>query len=260
MTPIADSARTPQEQVEDGTPFVALPFSDKVVARLTRNATWTEGQHDVTASSGDLMVSEAAAIVVRHLTLPARAEVGGKRTHGLHRAATGHSPEIGWQAQRLAEMTDEELDVYWRNNSWRRDEDGAALVGAYRGLVEDDALVRVGHELDRWAASSSRSHTLGGAGSPPSCDIPAIHLERALERLIDEAGGAVTAAASEQAAVLADLQRAFDERSEWALQLVELLARRDDQLRRLRYLRHLAFWRWGHALRLASSSRRSGRS
>ena len=179
VVPHVDPTRHPRDQVEAGIPFVAMPFLSKVIARLSRGIQYTEGQHDIIKAEGQARIVPAAGITVRHLPLPSRNHVKLKREHGRRRISAGYSAETGWQAQSLAYKTDEELDAYWENNSWRSAEGRPAMIGAYGGLVRDDGLVEIGQRLAQGAAG----------GSPMAfTEISAARLERVIEQLVDYAG------------------------------------------------------------------------
>ncbi len=190
VVPDVDASRPSREQVDAGAPFVAMPFPSKVIARLSRDIRFTEGQHNIAALAGEGVQAEANGIIVRHLSLPARNDLILKREHGRRLMAAGFAPGVGWQLQRLANMTDEELDRYWGNNSWRHSDDQRVLVGAYDGLVEDDALVEIGRTL---AGASHRLGTSPNARSRETATVVEVGpqcLERLLESLVDDFGDA----------------------------------------------------------------------
>jgi hypothetical protein len=190
VVPHVDQTRPDRERVDAGMPFVAMPFPSKVIARLSSDLRFTEGQHGVTAAEGTDAEAETTGIIVRHLSLPARAELTGKREHGRRRVKAGTDADIGWQLQRLAGMTDEELDAYWDNNSWRHSDDRGVLVGSYDRLIEDDALVQIGRDL---AAAADRLSSRPDAGVNETTTVREIgprRLERLLESMVDDLGAA----------------------------------------------------------------------
>jgi hypothetical protein len=261
-----------------------MPFPSKVVARLSRCIEFTEGQHAIVRSQGESRTDESTGIIVRHLSLPSRHEVADKREHGLRRAAAGFSSEIGWQLQRLAHMTDRELDAYWTNNSWHLSDDRRVLVGTYDRLVEDDALVRIGHDLAR--AGDRFREAPGAKANPvtPFGEIPSRRLERLVDSLVNQVGTA-DLRQQERMAALHTLQKKFDERTAWALELDAQLRERDQRLvslakeyderttwalrlndelakrdRELVAVRSSTLWRTMRALHLASRPRKASDS
>ena len=187
VVPHEERSLPERELVEAGMPFVAMPFPSKVVARLRREVRFTEGQHGVTAPAEAGVQVEADGLVVRHLSLPAREELAGKREHGRRRAAAAAGPDLGWQLTRLAGMTDVELDAYWANNSWRRETDGRVLVGDYSSLVEDTGLADIGarlHAATQQAAPGSHAAPAGATIRP----VDPGKLERVLEAVLDDCG------------------------------------------------------------------------
>jgi hypothetical protein len=281
VVPHVDPTCPPRDLVDAGMPFVAMPFPPKVIAGLSSDTRFTEGQHGITKARGDGRIADALGIVVRHLSLPSRDELAGKREQGRRRVAAGFPPEIGWQVQRLATMTDGELDAYWSNNSWHLSDDQSALVGAYDRLVEDDALVQIGHEL---SYAADRFRTRQGAGvsrTTPSGGVPAPRLERLVQSLVDDLGMAELVHDERSAALhkeldertawaldlaeqvrdrderLMGLAKEFDERSAWALRLSNRLAEAD---RELAGIKHSRIWRAARALHLAPQPRTSAGS
>ena len=198
VEPSADPARPARERVDAGAPFVAMPFPAKVIARLACDIRFTEGNHGITRSQDESAQAEASGIVVRHLSLSARGDLAVKREQGRRRIAAGFDPEIGWQLQRLAFRSDEELDAYWDNNSWHLADDGRVLVGDYDRLIEDSALVGIGRDLapaiDRLGASpmvgADGASAVGADGTSAVVAIEAPRLERLLESLVDDFGTA----------------------------------------------------------------------
>jgi hypothetical protein len=190
MMPHADPTRPSREQVDAGMPFVAMPFPAKVIARLSRDIRFTEGSHSITRSRGEGAQAESDGIVVRHLSLSARSDLAVKREQGLRRIAAGFAPEIRWQLQRLAYMTDEELDAYWHNNSWHHSDDHRVLVGAYDRLVEDDALVEIGRTLATADDRLCRNRNAGTSERGKVDEIGPKRLERLLQSLVDDLGAA----------------------------------------------------------------------
>ena len=279
VVPYVDPTSPPRDQVDAGMPFVAMPFPSKVIARLSRDIKFTEGQHSITKTKGEGRITDATGIVVRHLSLPSRDRLVAKREHGLRRIAAGYSSEIGWQLQRLAYMTDGELDAYWRNNSWHLSDNQRVLVGTYDGLVEDDALVQVGHDLAR--AGDGFRTTQGAAADEAERfgEIPAQKLERLVQSLVDDLGMAELSGPESLVALqkefdertawalelddqvrvrderLAALTKEFDERNAWALRLNDQLAEKD---RELAAIKSSALWRSARALHLAPRSRTAG--
>jgi hypothetical protein len=198
VQPCADPARPARERVDAGAPFVAMPFPSKVIARLASDIRFTEGNHSITRSQDEGAQAEASGIVVRHLSLSARGDLAVKREQGRRRIAAGFDPEVGWQLQRLAFRSDEELDAYWDNNAWHLADDGRVLVGDYDRLIEDDALVGIGRDLapamDRLGASptvgADGASAIGADGTSAVVAIEAPRLERLLESLLDDFGTA----------------------------------------------------------------------
>ena len=111
-----------------------------------------------------------------------------KRRHGLRRIAAGYSPEADWQARRLVPMTETELDHEWRNNAWRLTADQQAVAGTYGGLVQDEALVRVGQDLARACAPCNKSRGTGGNETSRFPEIPSRKLEHLVQHLVDDYG------------------------------------------------------------------------
>ena len=188
VVPYADSTRSCREQVDAGLPFVSMPFPSKVIARLAREIRFTEGQHGITDSGNAGGQAEASGIVVRHLPLSASDELLGKREHGRRRIDAGFGPDLGWQNQRLAHMTDSELEAYWDNNSWRLAEDQGVLVGAYGDLIEDGAFVEIERNL---AAETVRCGQSSRAGRRTTATVRKVgrdKLERLLDRTLDDFG------------------------------------------------------------------------
>lgn len=187
VPPHVDASRPCREQVDAGMPFLAMPFPSKVIARLSRHVRFLEGQHGITAPEDAGAEREAAGIIVRHLSLPARDDLALKREHGLRRIKAGFRPETGWQIQRLAFMTDEELDTYWHNNSWRLTDDRRVLVGSYEDLIEDGALAAIARDLasaiDRLGASPS-----AGKNAATVREIDLQTLKRLFDSLLDDYG------------------------------------------------------------------------
>lgn len=190
VVPQVDKRSPCQAQVDAGAPFVAMPFPSKVIARLARDVRFTEGQHNITTSEGEGAQAEANGIIVRHLPLSARGELAVKREHGLRRIEAGYGPETGWQLQRLAYMTEGELDAYWDNNSWRVSENQRVLVGAYNGLVEDSALVEIGRDLTSAIDGPGMSPNAGTNDADAVGEIGSERLERIIESLVDDVGKA----------------------------------------------------------------------
>lgn len=188
VLPFVDPTRHPRDQVESGLPFVAIPFPSKVIARLSRDIRFTKGQHDVSKAGGQARVIDAAGIAVRHLPLPSRSHVQAKRAHGLRTIADGYDGDIGWQAQRLAHRTDEELDAYWCSNSWHAADDHQARVGTYDRLVQDDALARIAQDISRESAHQELAPGSGTQVPPHACQVPQHALERLIQHLVDETG------------------------------------------------------------------------
>ncbi len=222
VLPHVDATRPCREQVDAGMPFVAMPFPSKVIARLSRDVRFTEGQHGIVAPEGVGAEGEATGMIVRHLTLSAKDELASKREHGRRRIVAGYTPDTGWQLQRLASMTDEELDAYWANNSWHRSNGGGALVGSYDRLVEDGGLVEIGRSLAAMADRQSTRPDIETIGTPPVHEIEPEKLERLLDSLVDEIGAAERAA-SESGSQLITLESDLDARhAELAALYVEL--------------------------------------
>jgi hypothetical protein len=190
VVPHVDHTQRERDQVDAGMPFVAMPFPSKVIARLSNDIRFTEGQHGVVAPAGADAEAEATGIIVRHLSLPDRDGLAGKREHGRRRIKEGCSADIGWQMQRLAGMTDEELDAYWDNNSWRHSDDRGVLVGSYDRLIADDALVQTGRDI------ATAAERLGTSPDSGANEVAAVRqpeprrLERLLECLVDDFGAA----------------------------------------------------------------------
>jgi hypothetical protein len=264
----------PRDQVGAGLPFVAVPFPSKVIARTSPGIKFIEGQHTITKAGCQPRIVDARGVVVRHLSLPCRNQLDGKRELGLARVAAGFSADTGWQNQRLAYMSDDELDAYWNNNSWHLSDDQRALVGTYDRLVEDDGLVRVGHELALAGDCFHVSEADAGDGAAHVSEIPSQELENLVQSLVDDAGMAErsrdqrlvalqkdlderSAWAADRDERLVALQKEFDERSAWALQLREQLVERDRELTAIKSSR---LWRWAQALRLAPQARWPRRS
>ena len=229
VIPYVDPTLPPSDQVDAGLPFVAMPFPSKVIARLSSDTKLTAGQHSITKDEGEGRITDAYGIVVRHLTLPSRHDVVCKREHGLRLIAAGLSSEIGWQLQRLALMTDGELDAYWSNNSWHLSDDQRVCVGSYDRLVEDDALVQIDRDLTRARDGFRETEAVGADETLPST-IPSRKLERLTQSLVDDFGMA-DRAISDYVERLADARRQLDERTIWALELDERLRERDERLR-----------------------------
>jgi hypothetical protein len=227
VVPFDDPGSLPWEQVESGMPFVAMPFPSKVIARLSRHIRLTEGQHGITGGRDGVRVLDTTSVVVRHLSLPCREYLAHKREQGVARRIAGDHPTTGWQLQRLANMTDGELDDYWEDNSWRRSSDGRVLVGAYDGLVEDDALVRIGTELLRADRRFGASGAV--AATSPVEDIPFGNLELVVERLVDDLGAAERTT-GERDLALVTLTGELAERASRALDLEQQLRMRDERL------------------------------
>jgi len=250
VIPSADETRSVREQVEDGMPFVAMPFPDKVIVRLRPGIRFTEGQHGVSTDDG-VVVAEAEGIVVRHLSVSSRQDLVVKQEQGRRRIAAGFGADIGWQLQRLAAATDEELDAYWANNSWQLAEDGTPCVGSYTGLTEDDGLVTVGARL---LAEPERCRKPADGDRAQVSRMASERIESLLESLIDEAGAAELAVIRRDeriaglSAQLADaearradaedhlraLQREFEERTTWALQLDRQVSDLSSELTRVK--------------------------
>jgi hypothetical protein len=203
VVPHVDTTRSCREQVDAGMPFVAMPFPSKVIARLSSDIRFTEGQHGIIAPEGVGTEGEASGIVLRHLSLSAKDELACKREHGLRRIEAGFAPDTGWQLQRLAYMTDEELDAYWANNSWHRSDDGGALVGSYDRLAEDGALVEIGRLLGATIDRQGASATTGANTAPAVHEVEPERLERLLEGLVDDLGTAGRVLSDHQNQILA---------------------------------------------------------
>jgi hypothetical protein len=201
-----DRSRSDREQVDAGMPFVAVPFPSKVIARLSSDIRFTEGQHGVVAPADAGAEAEATGIVVRHLSLPARGDLAGKREHGRRRIEAGYAANIGWQLQRLADMTDEELDAYWDNNSWHRSDDRGVLVGSYDRLIEDDALVEIGRDVAAVADRLGSGPKAGAIEITTVREIEPQRLEHLLDITVDDFGAADRELAEQQ--VRADALRA----------------------------------------------------
>lgn len=296
LSPSTDDARRPQDQVNAGVPFVAVPFPSKVISRLADDIRFIEGQHDIVKTITAAKTVDASGIVVRHLPLPGRDRLVVQREHGRRRISAGYAPDIGWQAQRLAHMTDAELDAYWKNNSWHLSDDGRVLVGTYDRLVQDDALVQIGRHL---AGERGRFRGVREAGpdDTPLVNISSWKLERLVQSLVDDFGmadRAVSEAVSELDECLRELnkckerragiERELEERTTWSLELNERLRDRDERLtaltkefkertawavqlsdelaqreRELVGIKSSALWRTARALRLAPRPRTPGR-
>jgi hypothetical protein len=267
VIPQLDTTGSPLEMVDAGLPFLALPFPSKVVARLAGDVRFTEGQHSIVKSEGAVSLPCTSGAVVRHLSLPARGDLAIKRHQGLRRVDAAFSPDIGWQLQRLAPMTEAGLDEYWDNNSWHLGADGQPVLGTYDRLEEDDALTAIGHELveDRSVFSLDRDtgdHAQGVALGP---EISTRTCELLLETLVDDLGRAevtasrlsedmrrqVDAEVDRLGTVLVGLQEEFDERTSWALQLDAELQQKD---RELADIKSSVLWRAGKALHLLPRS------
>ena len=190
VVPDADDSRSEREQVDAGMPFLAMPFPPKVIARLLPGVRFTEGQHGITGGTQTRGVVDAGGIVVRHLSLPARQELVGKREHGLRRIAAGYGADLAWQVNRLAGMTDAELDGYWAENSWCAQEDGHVSVGKYSSVVEDTALVQIGEELMAATGGTGSQQGDDRLGMAEVLHVDAGKMERLLEMVLDDYGGA----------------------------------------------------------------------
>jgi len=246
VTPWVDDTCPLRDQVDAGRPFVAMPFPAKAVSRLSPDLMYAEGQHGGTTAQGATRVAEASGILVRHLSVPSRRDLAGKREHGRRRIAAGYLPEIGWQLQRLAELSDRQLDEYWLNNSWRLTDDGRPVVGDYDRLTRDDGLVGVGRSLARAKDLASKAGIAGDGSGGPVVDIPADRLDLVIQGLVDHLGAIERAAERRERALedglggrLTELQKELDDRTEWALALQEELAAVKTSLS----------WRAGHAIR-----------
>jgi hypothetical protein len=190
VVPFVDPTRHPQAQVDAGMPFVAMPFPSKVIAWLSRDSKFVTGQHSLTKTNGEVRIIEATGILVRHLPLPFRKQMGERREQGLRLVAAGLSPWLGWQSQRLANMTDDELEAYWRNNSWHLAEGHRACVGSYDRLVLEDALVQIGQNLKQASQRLNQGLGEGAQASTTFREIPSSKLERAIQNLVDDYGQA----------------------------------------------------------------------
>jgi len=188
VTPIRDDTQHARDLVDAGIPFLAIPFPPKVITRLSPDIKFTMGQHFITKASGDIKIRDASCIVVRHLPMPSKDHIFLKREQGLRLIAGDYPMEVGWQAQRLAYASDDELTAYWENNSWHATDDQSAAVGAYDGTVFDDALAQIGAELAGNQAGAHPGPSI--AGSVPMCpsSIPAKQLERVIQSLVDDQG------------------------------------------------------------------------
>ena len=171
VVPHVDTTRSCREQVDAGMPFVAMPFPSKVIARLSSDIRFTEGQHNIIAPEGAGTEGEASGIVLRHLSLSAKDELACKREHGLRRIKAGFAPDTGWQLQRLAHMTDEELDAYWANNSWHLSPDRRCRSWDPTTVSSRTASLGRSADVSRSAADrAERGPTTGSttaAGDPP---------------------------------------------------------------------------------------------
>ncbi len=203
VVPHVDTTRSSREQVDAGMPFVAMPFPSKVIARLSSDIRFTEGQHNIIAPEGAGTEGEASGIVLRHLSLSARDELACKREHGLRRIKAGFAPDTGWQLQRLAYMTDEELDAYWANNSWHLSPDQGVLVGSYDRLVEDGSLVEIGRRLADAADRADTSPDTESTTTPAVHQVEPERLERLLEGLVDDLGTAGRVLSDHQSQIVA---------------------------------------------------------
>ncbi len=183
VTPFKESARSPQEQVDGGIPFLAMPFPAKVIARLRPAIRFTQGQHDVfRIDAAQVRIRDSASILVRHLPLSGRDQMPQKRAHGRRLIAGGFHPGLGWQSRRLADMTDEELDAYWDNNSWQPQSDGRVCIGGYDNLIEDKGLVDIGRAI----AQSTESLRSTPESMEPEVEVQTSISSKALERAIEE--------------------------------------------------------------------------
>lgn len=190
VVPFVASARHPQDQVDAGMPFVAMPFPSKVIAWLSRDSKYTTGQHDITKTKGEGRIADAAGIIVRHLPLPARTQLVERREQGLRLIAAGFPAWLGWQSQRLAYMTETELDAYWSNNSWHFADDHVPCVGTYDRLVQDNALVQIGHDLTQAGDFLNKTQGAGAHGPLSFREIPSYKFERLIQHIVDDSGKA----------------------------------------------------------------------
>ena len=111
VEPSVDPARPARERVDTGAPFVAMPFPAKVIARLACDIRFTEGNHGITRSQ-DEKVRRPRRAASSSGTSPCRpgATSPSSGNRGVVASPQGSTREIGWQLQRLAFRSDEELD------------------------------------------------------------------------------------------------------------------------------------------------------
>jgi hypothetical protein len=216
-------------------------------------------------------------VIVRHLSLPSRGDLVVKRDQGIRRVDAGFSPDIGWQLQRLAPLTEAGLDEYWNNNSWHLGADGRPVVGTYDRLEEDDALAVIGNGLanDHGIFANDPQDPDPTTGEACVTEVSSRSFELVVESLVNDLGhsevvrdgrlGEARRALSERTAWaleleldvqrlgdrLVALQGEFDERTAWALQLDAGLQQRD---RELAAIKSSALWRAGKALHLEPRS------
>lgn len=230
VAPCAESALHPAGEVDAGLPFVAVPFPSKMIARLSPDVRYDEGQHGISKTNSGVRVTDASGIAVRHLHLPSREEVAAKRQHGVNRIAGGYAFDIGWQSQRLAYMTEGELDAYWRNNSWQLSANQRARVGTYDALTADDALVQIGQDLALAARTRSKPRASAADEDSAFGQVPARRLEHLVQSLVDLCG--TTDVSEEEEEVRLDaLQMDLDERTSWAQDLADEVRERNRALR-----------------------------
>jgi len=187
--PIGDS-RHPRDQMNAGIPFAALPFPSKMLPRLSREIRLTEGYHNVTGHKGEDRLLDAVGIVVRHLPFHSRSHVNKKKEQGLRRIADGFPFEMGGQSQRLAYLSNNELDIEWLNNAWRCTADQKVMAGTYDCLVQDEGLVQIGRELA--AIDDGRSQVKGTVADDylGFQGISSWQLEHLVQYLVDDCGKA----------------------------------------------------------------------
>lgn len=188
VVPHVDTLRPTWEQVADGLPFIAIPFPSKVIARLLPNIQYTDGQHDIIKDEGPGHIVDAIGILVRHLPQPAKNHVKIKREQGRRIISAGFGSLIGWQSQSLAYKTDEELNTYWNNNSWRLAEGQGPMVGSYSKIIKDDGLVEIGQQLMKLGNDWKMDLKLKDETPILSNKISSDKLEHVIEQLVDNLG------------------------------------------------------------------------
>jgi hypothetical protein len=137
--------------LKGGTTFARPATSYKAVINLNNiqipDFLIHEGNHLATGFRITKEVTRSKNLVIRHAPFRSRARTLMRRTQGARRQKAGFSPDIGYQNQRLANLSEADLERYWLCNSYSLDDVSnvatLTIEDSIVDLVEDYSLEKI---------------------------------------------------------------------------------------------------------------------